>query len=244
VSGLLPSLFGGREDFSKSPPSSGADSEDDVNLIETVGDSLPQRHSQFATAYVKAARKWAPVDMNYLDYSLILAAIIDRESYAGYYLKPKGPEGTGDPTPRYFRADRIPEQIDSLQDASLYTGNTKEDADGNTLVEIRPPAWAGAQVAGWGYGLGQIDFMSFKDWLASNNWKDPIINIRKSGEIFSKNLSSLNGDVRRAIAAYNAGVGRISKVDPEDDPDRFTTGGDYSSDVIARAQSFGLTRQV
>lgn len=244
MTGWLGGLFGGSPPSEETFQKVSEGDELEMTLIEEVGDNLPNRHAQFVMAYVKAARKWSPPELNFVDYSLILAAIIDRESYAGYYLQPKGPEGTGDPTPRWFKADEIPKPFDELQDASLYTGETKEDAYGNTLVQCKPPAWAGATVPGWGYGLGQIDFMSFKEWLAGHDWKDPVINIGKAGELFSKNLASLNGDIGRAIAAYNAGVGRISRVQRGDDYDRFTTGGDYSSDVIARAQSFGLTRQV
>src|SRR4051812_48247232 len=135
MTGFLGGLFGGSppsdETFQKVSEGDGFE----MTLIEEVGDSLPSRHAQFVMGYVKAARKWAPPELNFVDYSLILAAIIDRESYAGYYLRPKGPEGTGDPTPRWFLADAIPKPFDELQDASLYTGQTKEDEEGRTLVQ-------------------------------------------------------------------------------------------------------------
>lgn len=215
-------------------------------LANYLRESLPNRHAQFADAYAQAAGARAPVgplSVSVSDFALLQAGLIDRESFykgsGGWALRPRGPQGTGDPATRWMDASNFP---DWVTDLGLLTGNIRTDADtGYQEAEVAPPQWAGAEVPGWGYGLGQIDFATWKDWLASNDWKDPFVNLDKSADILSGYCVQL-GTLRLGVAAYNAGVDRVYR--NRSNPDVVTSGGDYSADVIARASGFGFSRSV
>jgi hypothetical protein len=52
------------------------------------------------------------------------------------------------------------------------------------------------------------------------------------------NLTASNDILRVAAAGYNCGVGRAIQGASQGNPDKFTTGGDYGTDVIARMAIF------
>jgi len=168
-----------------------------------------------------------------------LLALGDRESRWGAALTPPGPTGVGDKAPR---GDR------------------------------QPPALGPGGVRGWGYGLMQIDYESFPEFVTSGAYADPRKNIRKGASVLAGKMKylaltpktptvtltesqasrrgvrpgvypdprPLSGDalLRAGLAAYNTGEGNVLKsVAAGMAPDRTTTGADYGTDVIERAQA-------
>jgi hypothetical protein len=95
---------------------------------------------------------------------------------------------------------------------------------------------------GWGRGLMQIDYGSFRSWIESKDWRDPYKNVKKGAQILkgkrdylASRLGITGNDLLLAsIAAYNAGEGTITSAWRSGGRaaiDRYTTGGDYSADV-------------
>jgi hypothetical protein len=143
--------------------------------------------------------------------SIVVCGIGSRESSWGLNLRPKGPAGTGDFGPRKFPT-------------AFRTG-------------ALPPN------GGYGRGLMQIDFDAFP-FARTGNWQDPEANINTGCSVLKSNLdllgrrTSLTGRdlLQAAIAAYNCGAGNVlSAVHGGHDLDFFTTGRDYSKDVLSRA---------
>lgn len=101
---------------------------------------------------------------------------------------------------------------------------------------------------GHGRGIMQIDDRYHQDFINSKNWRDPGVNIQYAvnnvlAEYYSylsKNTSLTGFDLLRgAIASYNAGPGNVvDAVNAGLDVDAYTTGEDYSWDVIQRAGWF------
>ena len=147
----------------------------------------------------------------------VIGGIGSRESHWGLTLKPPGPEGTGD-----FIERRFP------------TGHR----DGPLPSDD----------GGFGRGLMQIDY-DYHEFARTGNWKEPKENISYGAKILhdlrryferQTNLQSLDL-LRAAIAAYNTGPHRVLKTIRKGlDPDLYTTGGDYSTDVLSRAGFFQL----
>lgn len=100
-----------------------------------------------------------------------------------------------------------------------------------------------------GYGLFQVDIGTDREWCLSGKWRDPNEAIRKGvsilvskrAEVLHASFDNLkDADVLRvSIAAYNCGTGpALVGFRVHDDPDRATTGHDYSADVLKRAAVF------
>ena len=91
---------------------------------------------------------------------------------------------------------------------------------------------------GHGRGLMQIDDRWHREFLDSNyDGLEPGANIDYGTKLLRANLDRFDGDVRAAIAAYNAGVGAVHRaLGQGKDVDRVTTGGNYSSDILARTE--------
>lgn len=111
---------------------------------------------------------------------------------------------------------------------------------------------------GHGRGLTQIDDRFHGPWLdAHQQGMDPESNIDEGARILREavdwfdthqhllpQLSDTAFRLRCAIAAYNAGPGGVLRaVRAGEDPDHFTTGGDYSRDVLRRRAEFLATPQ-
>jgi hypothetical protein len=148
----------------------------------------------------------------------VIGGIGSRESQWGLALRPAGagPAGTGDFTPRRFPT-------------RFRTGPL-------------PPE------GGFGRGLLQIDFDAF-EFARTGNWQDPAANIRFGCQVlaesrdFIQRKAHLEGRalLRAAIAGYNAGPGNaLRALRDGHDIDFFTTGRDYSKDVLNRAGFFQL----
>jgi Bacterial SH3 domain/Transglycosylase SLT domain len=101
---------------------------------------------------------------------------------------------------------------------------------------------------GHGRGIMQIDDRYHQAFISSKNWRDPGVNIQYAVDnvladyynYLSKNTSLTGFDLLRgAIASYNAGPGNVvDAVKAGLDVDAYTTGADYSWDVIQRAGWF------
>jgi len=169
-----------------------------------------QEASKYKTIIEEAAQKF-----NFQ--SCIIAGLGSRESHWGLALFPPGPEGTGDFVPRIrtkpFRKSSLP-------------------SDG----------------LGFGRGLLQIDF-DYHEFARTGNWKDPKENIFYGVKLLSDNRKgllkkyNLNNDqlIRATLSSYNSGLGRIVKaIEKGYDIDFFTTGRNYSQDVLNRAGWFQL----
>ncbi|XP_056136316.1 lysozyme g-like [Lampris incognitus] len=93
---------------------------------------------------------------------------------------------------------------------------------------------------GNGFGLMQVD----KRWHNPTGGWDSEEHINQGIKVFKDSYNEVgrgsdwNKDQRLkgALAAYNAGAGRVSS--SYNDVDAQTTGGDYANDVVARAQYF------
>jgi hypothetical protein len=145
----------------------------------------------------------------------IIAAIISRESQWGIALHPPGPAGTGDFAERKNRKPWRPGP--------------------------KPP-----DGKGFGRGLMQVDFDSH-EFARKGNWWDPLQNIDYGCGVLSDMIKYLgpriieNGEklLRAAIAAYNCGPGNVRKaVRSGFDVDFYTTGKNYSKDILERADFF------
>lgn len=109
-------------------------------------------------------------------------------------------------------------------------------------LALTPSGPSGTGDAGHGHGLMQIDDRAHADWIASSAWKDPAANVRKAAEVLAGARDYFKA--RRyadpwpaAIAAYNAGCGRVhAAVCAGHRPDEMTTGRDYGAWVQARAK--------
>jgi hypothetical protein len=145
----------------------------------------------------------------------VLAGIGSRESGWGLQLRPVGPTGTGDFTKRRFPS--------KFRTAALPPGNT-----------------------GYGRGLLQIDFDAH-EFARTGNWQDAAANIRYGAGVlngmwkFMHDRTAIRGLglLRASLAAYNCGGGNVVRaLNANLDIDYYTTGRDYSVDVLNRAGWF------
>jgi hypothetical protein len=59
------------------------------------------------------------------------------------------------------------------------------------------------------HGLMQINRDAHPRFFRENDWRDPRANVDYGVSVFAKNLRSFDGDVERAVAAYNAGAAGV-----------------------------------
>ncbi|MEL6320957.1 MAG: transglycosylase SLT domain-containing protein, partial [Cyanobacteria bacterium J06626_14] len=124
---------------------------------------------------------------------------------------------------------------------------SRESAWGRLLS---PPGPGGTGDGGHGRGLMQIDDRFHESFIRSGRWRSPKDNIdyaiddvlAKSYAYLDRNTSLQGTDLLRgAIAAYNAGLGSVMRaLQSGRDVDYYTTGQDYSWDVLNRAGWFQL----
>jgi hypothetical protein len=103
-----------------------------------------------------------------------------------------------------------------------------------------------------GHGLCQIDDRSFSTFCSSPDWRDPVKNIEMGAWILYRKRAFLaartlrfgltNGHLERAaIAAYNAGEGRVLRaLERGLDADSVTAHGDYAAEVLRYAEMYGI----
>jgi hypothetical protein len=152
---------------------------------------------------------------------------------------------------------------DDISDAStqynvarelIYAVGSRESAWGLTLKPKGPSGtgdWGrrNGQMPpdglGWGRGLMQIDYAAH-EFARTGNWRDPHDNIfygceelSSDIEFFAKAAYPNVDPVRAGVAAYNCGRGNVVKaINAGQDVDQYTTGHDYSRDVVRRADWF------
>jgi hypothetical protein len=173
---------------------------------------------------------------------LLLVALGDRESGWGFappYTPKGGPDGVGDRAPRRRYS---PPKVAAL--VPLYTPNAGRDSSGRAYGTLRPPTWSNG-ATGFGLGLMQIDAEWNWDWATAGvdgkpQWMDAAANIDKGAAILRGCLDAMGGNVRAALAAYNAGVTSVKRALAAGlDVDSVTTGRDYSSAVAGRFLELG-----
>ena len=114
------------------------------------------------------------------------------------------------------------------------------DRESGAGLYLVPPGPAGTGDSGHGRGLMQLDDRTWEAWLEENDWTDPATNILKGASILDTYLGQLGQNVAAAVAAYNCGPGRIARLLATMSDagaaqfDRYTTGHNYTSDVLAR----------
>jgi len=114
---------------------------------------------------------------------------------------------------------------------------------------------------GHGFGLMQIDIRSFPEWVSSGAWRFPAQVIEKGAQVLDQKVTQIHGGVgktlnvggyvfygatfhtaadaiRVAVAAYNSGLWAYYCFSKGEDPDRLTTGHNYSADVLKRQTEF------
>lgn len=103
---------------------------------------------------------------------------------------------------------------------------------------------------GYGHGLVQVDSGSFRAW--TRRWRasgmPPEEGLRKGAEVFASKRSYLRGRfpdltndklTAATLSSYNAGEGTVAwALRRGASPDRYTTGRNYSRDVLNRAAVF------
>lgn len=138
-----------------------------------------------------------------------------------------------------------------LDPALLLAIVDRESLGGDAL---KPPGPAGTGDGGHGRGLAQLDdrshpFTSCVDDTGAALWKDPWLNLSYAARLLRRLLDTFHGDTAAALAAYNAGAGRVARALaplPKDATlaerlrvlDPLTTGRDYASNILARRDSF------
>lgn len=92
---------------------------------------------------------------------------------------------------------------------------------------------------GHGFCWLQIDNRSHGEWLAAHDWQDPEQCFEYGFAILQSNLDRFDGDMFRALAAYNSGGGNVNKaLRSGDSAEARTAHHDYASDTLARADYY------
>jgi Putative peptidoglycan binding domain len=147
--------------------------------------------------------------------SAVVAGLGSRQSRWGLALKPRGPAGTVDLAPRPF--------VRPWRDTPL------------------PP-----DGLGFGRGLLRIDYDA-QEFARTEDWQDPAANLHHGCRILSdarallRRRTVLHGRalLRGALAAYNCGTDNVLHAIRQGlDLDFYTSGRDYSRDVLNRAGFF------
>ena len=102
-----------------------------------------------------------------------------------------------------------------------------------------------------GYGFPQIDIGSYREFVRSGDWKDPLKAmimclkvLEEKRRYIQGKLSHLAGEdlLRAILAAYNCGQGNVVKVlKAGQDVDSRTAGGDYSKAILDYSTDYQKT---
>jgi len=225
--------------------------------VQKFASVLPDRSKPYARAIIEAS---ADRDVS----PFLMWAIMDHESRSGVApgYTPQGPAGVGEAIPRWVSESRLATSYAFARRMGLLTGKTRKTSTGATEYEVRAPKMPGAPREAWGYGLMQIDYASFPEFIESGKWRDATENIRQGAEVLRQKMRffmlpstdpsdprPLTGDalMKAATAAYNTGEGNVLKsLKAKADIDRTTYTKDYSrkrwADAAAAATKFEQAR--
>lgn len=114
--------------------------------------------------------------------------------------------------------------------------------------------------SGHGFGLMQIDIRSFPDFCHSGAWRNPALGIHTGAQVLDQKRTMIEHGVGQhlsvagypfigaplapaqleqvSVAAYNCGLWSYYAFSKGQSPDRFTTGRNYSADVLSRMEQF------
>jgi hypothetical protein len=199
-----------------------------ADLLETAPPDLekffPTTYSRNDTGLLaqlaEATKHKSFIDETIRQYEIqacVIGGVGSRESHWGLFLTPPGPSGTGD-----FIQRRFP--------TPLRKGPLPPDG------------------GGFGRGLMQVDYDAH-EFARTGHWQDPHENIRYGCQVlfesrdFIRRRLNLEGKdlLRAALAGYNAGPGNALRALRDGrDVDFYTTGRDYSQNVLNRAGWFQL----
>lgn len=147
----------------------------------------------------------------------LLLGVCYAESNFGQALKPKGPTGSGD----YIARPCTPDRDKRMAQAPLPGVERKVLPEGIKARKLAGPveAWVPTHT-GWGCGLMQFDYEAHFAFCSSGAWKDPEAIMRNAAKLLKQNVASLKKLAPQlaghdlgmaAVAAYNAGAGRVAK---------------------------------
>jgi hypothetical protein len=148
----------------------------------------------------------------------LLLGVCFAESNYGLALKPKGPEGSGD----FIARPTSPDRDKRMAEAPLPGVERKVLPEGIKARKLAGPvdAWVPTHT-GWGCGLMQFDYEAHYAFCKSGAWKKPEAIMQVAAKLLKQNAASLkklspklsgHDLALAAIAAYNAGAGRVSKM--------------------------------
>jgi membrane-bound lytic murein transglycosylase MltF len=125
----------------------------------------------------------------------------------------------------------VPVPYDAFSWGKIIAGIIDRESLGGSA--LNPPGAGGTGDFGHGKGLMQIDDR-YHEFARTGNWSDASENILYGATYFRSLYDQSKGSLANAIAAYNAGPQALAS----NDPDMYTTGGDYSKDVLGRVASY------
>ncbi len=116
----------------------------------------------------------------------------------------------------------------------------ESDFGTSALLHPRGPEGIGASKD---LGLAQINprfWDHFRKVLGfgPDDWKDPLKNLVTAAYLLADNLGRSRGDYKKALAAYNAGYKKVSRLRPDVLPDSVTQHHNYGHDVMNRAYAY------
>lgn len=112
---------------------------------------------------------------------------------------------------------------------------------------LSPPGPSGTGDGGHGRGLMQVDDRWHKQFIESGQWRDARANIIYGAHVLHDSIAFMRTYTKLAginllgagVAGYNCGAGNAHKAILEGaNIDRYTSGRDYSRDVLSRAGWF------
>jgi len=133
--------------------------------------------------------------------------------------------------------------LDDYREAAAETGIDVaillgKDSRESRLTRALSPSCTGD--SGFGHGISQIDSRFYPVFTEANDPCNHRAYAKEGARILAERLQEFGGRIRPALAAYNAGTQSVrGALEEGRDVDSVTTGGDYSKDVLRRADAFG-----
>ncbi len=188
----------------------------------------------------------------------LILGVLDRESLGGEALKPRGPAGTGDATPRRWARYAHRADTERFRRWTPPREEWEHLFKGQSWSKLWPQdVCLPADGLGWGRGLMQPDYAApdnesfFAELMPDGTpaWKDGPRNIDIGTQKLAQLIQLFQFEEGLAAAAYNAGRERVleaiaalsAPTTPEGRlraADSVTTGKNYASDVLLRRDRF------